>query len=426
MTVLQRRRVESFLVEARPWALRQARKKYPHLPADLYEDVYQQACVEMLRGNPRAGDRPGLYAYLSRVLTGVLGRVHKQWCHQHLDINDEDGPIEVADPGFSTDDTIDNRQLGAVLNELMNRSLLAPERAVLQLQLGVGLDPDQIKDALDMSDRQYKRRRYEGVQKLREALDDYLSGRVCEEHAGRLAMAASGELTAGGLEELNAHLDHCGGCRAEIRELRRTVSSRMALAPWPLLIGAPGAVAAKLSAAVALVKGGASLGGTKAAVAALAATAAVAAGSVAVTSVGDEPARPSAVPQTSAPAQQTSAGAPAAAPTGVATTRGSASTKSTRSRKAKRERSSSRESQTTRTGSDSVWPTSSGSGSGVTARDTVGKALDATKQTVGQAKRKVRKTVDGVQGAVPLPGPVQNLTDGLQDALDSLAAPAGE
>jgi RNA polymerase sigma factor (sigma-70 family) len=434
MSVLQRRRVESFLVEARPWALRQARRKYPHLPSDLYEDVYQQACVEMLRGNPRASDRPGLYAYLSRVLTGVLGRVHKQWCHQHVDLDDDAHPIELADNSFSPDDTVDNRQLSAVLNELMNRSLLAPERAVLQLQIGVGLDPDQVKEALGMSDRQYKRRRYEGVQKLRESLEDYMSGRVCAEHASSIALAASGELSAGGLEQLNAHLAHCGGCRAEIRDLRHTVRSRLALSPWPLLISAPSILATKAAAVVAVVKGGGLLGGVKGAAAVLAASAAVAGGAIAVTSGGDEKPAP-AGPATAAPAAagqpastSTSASKPAGAKEPDKDTQGSTGTAKDRT-------------PASGSGNAAVTPASTGSGGsaqqpanapdaaagsdlGKTVKDTTGKVNDTIRDTVETVRDTTQGAVDQIQQTAPeLPAPADKTVDKVQNTVDDALAP---
>lgn len=422
ISILQRRRVESFLIEARPWAMRQARKKYPHLPDDLYEDVFQQACVEMLRGNPRASDRPGLYAYLSRVLTGVLGRVHKQWCHQHVDLDDDENPVELADPSFTPDDDVDNRQLGAVLNELMNRRLLAPERAVLQLQIGVGLDPDQVKEALGMSDRQYKRRRYEGVQKLRESLEDYMSGRVCAEHSERIVMAASGELGAGGIEELNAHLAHCGGCRAEVRDLRRNVRGRFALAPWPLVISAPGLLAAKAAAVVAVVKGSGSGAGAfsaaKLAAAAVAVTAAAGGGVLAATSGDDRP--PAAV----APAPAGVSSAPAGT-TGTATPASSvkkAKKKAGAERKAKRRRSSV-------TGgaaapSTAAAPATGGGTTSGGAPAVGGQVTDTLSKAVEGVRDTTRKTVDEVQGALPvLPAPVQQGVDKVQDTVDGALAP---
>ena len=433
MSALQRRRVESFLVEARPWALRAARKKYPHLPADLYEDVYQQACVEMLRGNPRATDRPGLYAYLSRVLTGVLGRVHKQWCHQHIDLDDEDSPVEIADTtSFSPDDAVDNRQLAAVLNELMNRRLLAPERAVLQLQIGVGLDPDQVKEALGMSDRQYKRRRYEGVQKLRESLEDYVSGRVCAEHAERISLAATGELSAGGLEELNAHLAHCGACRAEVRDLRSTVRGRFALAPWPLLLGAPSALAIKAGAVVAAIKGAGLFSGGKLA-ATVAATAALAGGTAAIVTAGDDP-EPLRTIGGAAPA---AAGQPASNTAGTTTAKPKAAKKQAAAKKDKKAPKRKRATQP-----QGASPSSGSSGAGTAAAapsapgaavqqpaaaaDPVKQVSDTVGKTVDSVRDTTRETVDSVQETLPVvPPPVQDTVDKVQDTVDEVLAPLG-
>jgi DNA-directed RNA polymerase specialized sigma24 family protein len=447
MPLLQRRRVESFLVEARPWALRQARKKYPHLPSDLYEDVYQQACVEMLRGNPRATDRPGLYAYLSRVLTGVLGRAHKQWCHQHIDLDDEDNPVELADTSsFAPDDAADNRQLGAVLNELMNRRLLAPERAVLQLQIGVGLDPDQVKVALGMSDRQYKRRRYEGVQKLRESLEDYVNGRVCDEHAERIALAATGELGAGGLAELNAHLAHCGACRAQVRDLRRTVRGRFALAPWPLLLGTPGALAVKAGAIAATLKGAGSgaglFGGTKVAAATVAATAALAGGAVVVTSADEDVPEPVRKVGGAAPA----AIQPAAITAGTTPAKPAAAKKKAATVEKKRRPAAKRPAQRdnatapaagggsagdsgSNAGQSAPAATSSpsaGAQAPASAGDPVKQVTETVGKTVDTVRNTTNQTVDTVQETLPVvPPPVQETVDKVQKTVDDVLAPLG-
>jgi RNA polymerase sigma factor (sigma-70 family) len=286
--------IAAFLVEARPWALRQARRRFPHIPDDLYEDVYQQACAEIWQREPRSLDKHSLYAYLARVLTGVLGRVHRAWVHDHAPLTRDDGePVPLPDSGPAPDSQYDRRHLGALLSELMDRRLLAPERAVLQLQLGAGLDPPEVRRALDMSPRQYKRRRAEGLAKLRDALDDYLHGRVCEDNAGLLAAAATGELPTASGQRLHAHLEHCGACRAEMRRLRSSVRPRFAAAPWPVGVTAPGWLAMKLGSAGSLLGGGAQAAGAGGAakLAATAVTAAVvaAAGVGALSVSGTEP-----------------------------------------------------------------------------------------------------------------------------------------
>lgn len=290
----RRARIEAFLLEARPWALKQARRRFPHIPNDLYEDVYQQACIEMLQRGPDSTDTRSMYAYLARVLAGVLGRTHKGWVNDNLQLTMDDGePIPLADTSTEEPEVhSDRKQLNSLLSELMNRRLLAPEKAVLQLQLGHGLDPDQVRAALDMTPRQYKRRRAEGLEKLRLALDDYLSGKVCEEHAGLLALAATGELPAGSAEQLQiqAHLEHCGGCRAEVRQLKTAVLGRFAIAPWPVAIAAPGLLAAKASAATSWLVAG-SKAGLVSKAAATAAGVAVLAGGTALVTPAEQPLR---------------------------------------------------------------------------------------------------------------------------------------
>ena len=422
--------MEAFLVEAKPWALRQARKRFPHIPQDLYEDVYQQACIEMWQRGPTSTDKRSMYAYLAKVLNGTLGRTHKSWVHDHAQLTHEDGePIALPDSGPEPDSQYDRRHLNALLSELMNRRLLAPEKAVLQLQLGAGLDPEQVREALDMTPRQYKRRRSEGLEKLRSAIDDYLQGRVCEDHAGLLAMAATGDLPAGSAEQLqlHAHLEHCGACRGEIRRLRSTVAQRFAFAPWPIAITAPGMLAAK-GGILGSLFGGAKAGGLGAAkLAATAATVAVVAGGGAVALTSDDDSAPS-VRETSAPAAATAT--PEA-------TRGKAATgttsRSERRRSQRRERRSDRNGRrdarhggdtatggTTPAGADTAATTTSPASGGNAVTDVTNGVTDAVRDTTGAVRDTTRGITENLP-ALPAPTPdVQGAVDGVTGAVDDV------
>lgn len=422
--------MEAFLAEAKPWALRQARKRFPHIPDDLYEDVYQQACMEMWQRGPNSLDKRSLYAYLAKVMNGTLGRAHKSWVHDHGQLTHDDGePIALPDSGPEPDSQYDRRHLNALLSELMNRRLLAPEKAVLQLQLGAGLDPDQVRQALDMTPRQYKRRRSEGLEKLRGALDDYLNGRVCEDHAGLLAMAASGELPAGSAEQLHAHLEHCGGCRAEIRRLRSTVRARFAFAPWPLAIAAPGWLATKLAGVGSAigVKGAASGAGAAKLAATAATVAAIAGGAALATQSGDEPVSDAAPASATEPAEP-AASAPVATSTEKASGRknSSARKRAERRRERRERRAASGAPAADDRNASSPAPAAPGNAvSGLT-----GPVTDTVRDTTG----KVREVTKDVQEKLPvLPVPTPDLggvvdgttgaADGVTDAADGLLNP---
>jgi RNA polymerase sigma factor (sigma-70 family) len=423
--------MEAFLVEAKPWALRQARKRFPHIPQDLYEDVYQQACIEMWQRGPTSMDKRSLYAYLAKVLNGTLGRVHKSWVHDHAQLTYEDGePIALPDAGPEPDSQYDRRQLNALLSELMNRRLLAPEKAVLQLQLGAGLDPEQVREALDMTPRQYKRRRSEGLEKLRGALDDYLNGRVCDDHAGLLAMAATGELPAGSAEQLHAHLEHCGACRAEIRRLRSTVAARFAFAPWPIAIVAPGWLVAKAGAASALFSG--AKAGSTGAVAKLMATAATVAavagaGAVVAADSGDDAASK---PAPAVPAAATLAPDPVAA---AATAEPATVTAKARRAAARQRRRAARAGSGARNASTPA-PADGQDGASTPANTQASDAVTTVTETVRQTNDTLRKTTRGITGQLPdLPvptpdvaGAVDEVTGAVDDAtgaVDGLLEP---
>ena len=282
----QRAAVEAFCDEAMPWARRQARRTYGHLPDDMRQQAVDRAMRELRVGAHSAIDRRSLYAALAGELTEQLRAVHAGWCVNAAQAQwRKEGPVDEA--GAST----------AAVASFVDDGLAGLERAVLQMELGAGRDTRTSRAALRLGPRQYARHRSEGLSKLRSAIGGHTRGRVCEEHADAVVLAATGDAEA--LRSLSSGPGRCRACAREAAGMRRVLQERLAAAPWPLLIKPAGVVAAKLGFAGALF-GGKSAGGLGAlaagpvgtptgAVAGVLAAAVVATGTAAIADDSDAP-----------------------------------------------------------------------------------------------------------------------------------------
>jgi uncharacterized protein YjbJ (UPF0337 family) len=246
LTAPQRAQLEAFLVEARPWAVRQARRTYAHLPAELHDQAVRQAELHLRTGRVSRFDRRGLYAELSQALTDSLKRVHSGWCLNQA------RAVWGSDSIGHSDDT--SRPTSAhPVAAFIEDGLGGLERAVLQLEIGASRDTATARAALRLGPRQYQRHRDQGLSKLRSAVGAHVRGRVCQEHLDAVTLAATGDRIAAA--KLSAGPSRCRVCAREASALRRVLHERLAIAPWPLAIKPAGIIVAKLGAVGAIVSG---------------------------------------------------------------------------------------------------------------------------------------------------------------------------
>ena len=78
----------------------------------------------------------------------------------------------------------------------------------------------------------------EGRRAFMSRYDAIVAGAECERFTSLLSAVADGEADAAGVVSLRAHLRHCGGCRARLRECRGAPGSVAALLPVPLIAAA--------------------------------------------------------------------------------------------------------------------------------------------------------------------------------------------
>jgi hypothetical protein len=269
LTAPERQVVDAFCAEVRPWALRQAKRSYRHLPPHVREQAVDRAMQELRTSAPAAVDRRTLMHDLSESLTQSLRHLHVGWCLNESTARLRRDGVDLRD-GFSV------AQDG--LAEFIDQGLGGFERAVLQLEIGAGRDSRTTRAALRLGPREYGRHRESGLSKLRDAISARVAGRVCEQHLNSVVLAATGDRHAARL--LQGGTGRCRACAREAQGLRSVLNERLAVAPWPLVVKPAGVLAAKLGAITA-VFGGKSAGGAGAGAVAVSSSGSAGAGAAA-------------------------------------------------------------------------------------------------------------------------------------------------
>lgn len=236
LTAPQREAVDTFLEDNRAWALRQARRAYRHLPESLREQAVDRAFTELQTRTPRSLERRALAGELAERLTESLRHVHVGWCLNESSALLRREGTEPLQPEIRRDG----------LASFIDEGLGGLERAVLQLEIGAGRDTRTARAALRLGPRQYTAHREAGLSKLRDAISAQILGRACDQHAGSVVAAATGDRQA--MDALNAGPQRCRYCAREAQGLRSVLHERLAVAPWPLAIAPASALVAKLSA----------------------------------------------------------------------------------------------------------------------------------------------------------------------------------
>ncbi len=255
-TAPQRDAIDDFCRASRPWALRQAKRTYRHLPVALREQAVDRAYNELRTRTPGSTERRVLDRELADRLTESLRHVHVGWClHESGALLGREG-VEPAEPEVRRDG----------LAAFIDGGLGGLERAILQLEIGAGRDTRTSRAALRLHPRAYTQQREAGFSKLRDAISAQVIGRACAQHVAGVVDAAMGNRTA--MEELATGGRRCRSCAREAHGLRSVLHERLAVAPWPLVIKPAGLLAAKAGALGAIFGGkSAGVGGAGALVA---------------------------------------------------------------------------------------------------------------------------------------------------------------
>lgn len=246
----EREAIDAFCAETRPWALRQAKRSYGHLPVALREQAVDRALQELRKRAPRSIDRRTLTAELADLLTESLRHVHGGWYLTESRAQPHRVDLESVTAEAARDD----------LGGFLGKGLGGLERAVLQLEIGAGRDSRTTRAALRLGPIQYALHRRQGLSKLRDAVASRVIGRACDQHVSSVVAAATGDRYA--MYGLASGPDRCRACAREAQGMRGILQERLAVAPWPLAIKPAGLLVAKLAAVGALLGGKSAAGGT--------------------------------------------------------------------------------------------------------------------------------------------------------------------
>ncbi len=427
-TASARETIDSFCRASRPWALRQAKRTYRHLPESLREQAVDRAYAELRTRTPASTERRVLSAELAERVTEALRHVHVGWCLNESSALLRREGTEPVQPEVRREE----------LARFVDSGLGGLERAVLQLEIGAGRDTRSARAALRLHPRAYQQHREAGFSKLRDAISAQVIGRACDQHVTGVVAAAIGDRSA--MDELANGTQRCRSCAREAQGLRSVLHERLAVAPWPLVIKPAGLVAAKLGA-VGAVLGGKSAAGGGAVIAtagsgsgasmaaSVLAVAALATGTAAI--VGHDATPRERVAGHSAPAALANSSAAPTAKLRTISTGGPAKA-APRTRAAKARAHIARRKHTgggtaggatgsqaggapaTTSSATTVAATSNGSGGG-TSGGTVG---SATKPVTGAVDDTVQQVTSQLPAAVG--SPVQGVVDGATDAVDSV------
>ena len=443
----EREGIDAFCAESRPWALREAKRSYRHLPDALREQAVNRAIQELRTRAPRSVDRHTLASELADMLTESLRHVHVGWCLSESGAQVRHDGLDPVAVEAARDD----------MGDFVDQGLGGLERAVLQLEIGAGRDSRTTRAALRLGPRQYARHRTEGLSKLRHAVAARVIGRACDQHVSSVVAAATGDRAA--MDSLASGPARCRSCAREAQGLRGVLNERLAVAPWPLAIKPAGLLVAKVGAAGGALLGGksvvggtglsAAVGSTMGSAGSAAATMLVAAtlatGAAAVIEDGASPrertARHSAAPSVAAPslAVSTARVAPAATPASTSSTPpkafrilAAATRRADRRRAAGGMPGSPQGRRRPGTPADPTTPTTPTT---VAAAPTPASSTSSpVKQTVDKATGEARKTVEQVTRTLPpeVAKPVDDVLAGAQDtveqvteAVDGLLKPKG-
>jgi hypothetical protein len=243
LTAPEREVVDSFCRDSRPWALRQARRSYRHLPESLREQAVERAFTELRTRAPGSLERRALAAELADRLTESLRHVHVGWCLNESSALLRREGTEPVQPEVRREE----------LAHFVDGGLGGLERAVLQLEIGAGRDTRTSRAALRLNPRQYTQHREAGLSKLRDAISAQVLGRACDQHVGSVVDAALGDRKA--MASLSGGTSRCRYCAREAQGLRSVLHERLAVAPWPIAVKPAGLLAAKLGALGAVFGG---------------------------------------------------------------------------------------------------------------------------------------------------------------------------
>src|SRR4051812_47149751 len=227
----------------KPPVLRRARRWFPTLSDPDLEDAYQSAWLSVVRTDSEVRDVED-YVYAAMRSQGLmeLRRRRRRPVARLGESVESAGDDEWADPvdemAVSPEERAETVVMADWARDLLEE--LSPrQRSVVVLRWGWGLSRREIGAALGISEKSVKRDLESAGRRLSEIVAELRGGRWCDRRRSVVTAYAFGLLSKTRAARAEAHLRACPGCREFVQELRRRSQDVAAVAPAPLLAGAP-------------------------------------------------------------------------------------------------------------------------------------------------------------------------------------------
>jgi RNA polymerase sigma factor (sigma-70 family) len=230
-------------------------KRFPRLAEDDRQAIYQDAWVRVLAKRRRGEKIESLRAYL--LATAGAEALHLV---SRARIPSPIGPDDPRVAGLSDDAPPLDEQVVTQDQARIARNLLDTlderQRDVLKLRWDLQLSGSEIRAALDLSERQYRRLAEEGATAVAERVAEFQNGQWSR-RTRSLLVACLVEVTHDGQtrvgiasrrqrEEAKRLLESDPHVAALFAEVRRSIRGAAALLPLPVLAGLDGGPAARL------------------------------------------------------------------------------------------------------------------------------------------------------------------------------------
>ncbi len=194
------------------------------------EEVLQETLLAMVRGLPEFRGDASITSWAYAIARSFCIKLHRR----SKFAPDEEASLEqeasrevraLADTEAGPDDHTEHRELRSLLDEAIGQ-LEPGYRDVLVLRDIEGLTAPEVAEVLDLSVAAVKSRLHRARKAVREVLAPIVAehraepGAECPDTATLFSRHIEGDLDPDACARMEAHLDHCEGCRATCEDLR--------------------------------------------------------------------------------------------------------------------------------------------------------------------------------------------------------------
>ena len=219
--------------------------RYRDLDPDSRYELYHEAWASVLKRRGDGVEIENLEGYLIGAADKLASkRVYGADARRRVTFDPVDGPYSaVPDAGESPEEAVlaadEARRVRMLIDELDGA-----ERALLKLRLDLGLEPAEIRERLELTDRQYRRVAERAGKALLDQFRAFDSGAWAKGKRSLLCACVFGvasERQRAKAQELIEHDPCCRAMMSELRELGGRAAAVLPLPAGPLALDAAGA-----------------------------------------------------------------------------------------------------------------------------------------------------------------------------------------